>query len=58
LKAVRAWTVVEVWKDLIMLRAILIGLAMMPLASCIRTVEPTAEERLEIDAGQEIEKME
>ena len=41
-----------------MLRALLIGLAMMPLASCVRTVEPTAEERLEIEAGREIEKME
>ena len=41
-----------------MVPVVLIGLAMMPFASCIRTVEPTAEQRLEIDAGQEIEKME
>ena len=41
-----------------MLRVILIGLLMLPLASCVRTVEPTAEERLEIDAGREIENME
>jgi hypothetical protein len=41
-----------------MLRVLLIGLAMLPLASCVRTVAPTAEERLEIDAGREIEKME
>ena len=41
-----------------MLRALLLGLAVVSLASCVRTVEPTAEERLEIDAGREIEKME
>ena len=41
-----------------MLRALLIGLAILPLASCVRTVEPSAEERLEMDAGREIEKME
>ena len=41
-----------------MIRALLIGLAMLPLASCVRTVEPTAEERLQIDAGRELEKME
>jgi hypothetical protein len=37
---------------------ILIGLAVMPFVSCVRTAEPTAEERLQIDAGQELEKME
>lgn len=41
-----------------MFRALLIGLVMLPLASCVRTVEPTAEERLQIDAGRELEKME
>jgi len=41
-----------------MFRALLDALAMLPLASCVRTVEPAAEERLRIDAGQEIEKME
>jgi hypothetical protein len=41
-----------------MLRMILIGLVVMPFVSCVRTVEPTAEERLQIDAGQELEKME
>ena len=41
-----------------MIRALLIGLMMLPLSSCVRTVEPTAEERLQIDAGRELEKME
>ncbi|MEK7951386.1 hypothetical protein [Luteolibacter soli] len=41
-----------------MFRVLLIGLAMLPFASCVRTVEPNAEERLQIDAGQELEKME
>ena len=40
-----------------MFRIFLIGLAMLSLASCVRTVEPSAEERLEMDARREIEKM-
>jgi hypothetical protein len=41
-----------------MLRVLLLGLVIVSLASCVRTVEPSAEERLEMDAGREIEKME
>ena len=40
-----------------MFRILFVGLVMLPLASCVRTVEPSAEERLEMDASREIEKM-